>query len=59
MDVPVTLAVKGSVSLVPIMGARGATVTRTPESMVTMALAVAVLSALAIAVTVTVFGLGT
>jgi hypothetical protein len=56
--VPVTVAVKESVSPVPIVALAGKTWTRTPESIVTVALAVTAALAAAIATTETVGGFG-
>jgi hypothetical protein len=58
-NVPVTVALKTKVSLVPMLVVSGVTVARMPESMVMLALAVAVVSACETAVTVTIFGTGT
>src|ERR1700683_3320631 len=58
-EVPVTFAVNCNVSPVPIEATAGGTVTRIPESIVTVADADLVVSCTEVAVTVTVFGLGT
>ncbi len=59
LEVPVTVADKVMLSVVPTVAVEGVACTRTPESSVTVAVAVAVDTAWLVTVMVTVFGLTT